>query len=174
MYDNINLNRTFFRFLARDKFFIDMATGSKIGLINDEIYPGDYELNYTFLSNENASYLGMAEVYRESLSLKENQHRGDIPLKLEVIAQDYKPGLFGKKYLAMTKYQDLERIVQDLLLNGVGDLEISYIGWNRGGYFDNSPVKPRVANNLGGRNNFKSLLNYLDENNIDIYFYDNL
>ncbi len=173
MYDNINLNRTFFRFLARDKFFIDMATGSKIGLINDEIYPGDYELNYTFLSNENASYLGMAEVYRESLSLKENQHRGDIPLKLEVIAQDYKPGLFGKKYLAMTKYQDLERIVQDLLLNGVGDLEISYIGWNRGGYFDNSPVKPRVANNLGGRNNFKSLLNYLDENNIDIYFYDN-
>ncbi|MDD4000613.1 MAG: DUF5696 domain-containing protein, partial [Bacilli bacterium] len=39
MYDNINLNRTFFRFLARDKFFINMNTGanSTIGLINDDI-----------------------------------------------------------------------------------------------------------------------------------------
>lgn len=172
MYNNINLNRTFFKYLARDRFVVSMSTVNSISLINSEVYPNDYEVKYTFLQGNEASYIGMAKAYRENFELKPKV-ASDIPLKTDFIAQDYKPGLFGKKFVTMTSYRDVKEIVADLLANQVKNMEITYLGWNKGGYFDNLPLKPKIARRLGGKQAFQELMDFLDEQGIELYSYQN-
>jgi len=174
MYNNLNLNRTFFKYLARDRFLVFMTTADRnsISLINSEVYPTDFEVQYTFLAKDDANYVGMAKAYRENLALK-SQTPGDIPLKADVIAQDYKPGLFGKKFITMTNYRDLQSIVGDLVSRQVNNLEITYIGWNKNGYYGNLPLKPKVSRRLGGKKDFNMLMDYLDELEIELYSYQN-
>ena len=174
MYNNLNLNRTFFKYLARDRFLVFMATADQnaISLINSEVYPTDYEVQYTFLPKDQANYVGMAKAYRDSFALKK-QTPGDIPLKTDFIAQDYKPGLLGKKYIAMTSYRNLKDIVTDLISQQVKNMEITYIGWNKNGYYDNLPLKPKVSRKLGGKKEFSKLMVFLEEKGIEIYSYQN-
>lgn len=173
MYDNINLNRTFFRFLARDKFYLTLNVGDTIGLIEEEINPGPYRQRYTFLRGDEASYLGMAETYRRSLGLESLGETGDIPLKLDIINQDYKPGLFGKNYIEMTTYDQVQTIIRALLDKEVKDMEVTLIGWNKNGFYDNTPITPRPAGNLGGKSKFKALVALMQNHNLDLYVYDN-
>ena len=113
MYGNINLNRTFFKFIARDKYNVKMASSESgnITLINNDIYSDKYQLTYTFLNGTNANYVGMAKKYQEGIDFKENNL--NKAMKLDVVAQDYKKGLFGKNYITMTSYKDLLTILED-------------------------------------------------------------
>lgn len=175
MYENVNLNRTFFKYLTRDRLLVFLSSDSSnaISVINEQIYPSDFEIKYTFLDGLNASYVGMANAYQQNLNLKPLEKSPNIPLKIDVIGQDYKPGLFGKKYFVMTSYLDLKNIVNDLMINHVDNLQITYLGWNKNGYFGNTPIFPQPSRLLGGEKDFFTLTNYLKENNIAIFYYNN-
>ena len=172
MYSNIGLNRTFFKFIARETFNIKMATSTtgSIRVINSDVYNNKYNVKYTFLNNENANYVGMAKAYKENFNLT---YASNATLKLDTLAQDYKPGLLGKNYLELTKYRDLQKIVEELQKANVNDLTVNYIGYNKNGYIDNSLSKLKVDSSLGSKKEFKSLVDYLQENNVTLNLYNN-
>ena len=173
LYSNINLNRTFFKFIARDKFNVAMASSSSgaLTLINDEPYTNLYRLNYSFLHADKASYNGMADTYRSKLSFREQDTSST--LKLDVVMQDYKKGLFGKNFITMTSYSDLLSILKDLKSQGIENIEVNLIGYNKNGYFDNMQAKIKLASRLGSKKDYQALVDYAASNNISLYYYSN-
>lgn len=162
-YSLIPVNTTFFKYYVRDTFTVNMSQGTMY-LLNEAPYPSDYSLTYSFLSGEKANYVGMAECYRESLGLDDSGGGSDIPLRLEILGIDYKPGLFGRNYVTMTTYLDALEIIKDLENSGVNNFNVTYLGWNRGGYFNKGATTARTSLLLGGKNKLLEFSNYLKEN----------
>ena len=161
-YQLIPINTTYFKYIVRDTFTVKMSQ-STMTLLTDEPYPSDYSLAYSFLSGDDANYVGMANCYRESLGLSDKEYgNNDIPLRLEVLGIDYKPGLFGKNYVEMTTYLEALEIVKDLEESDVSNFNLTYLGWNRGGYFNKGGTTARSALLLGGRKKLLELSNYLN------------
>lgn len=165
-YSNGTFNTTFFRFNTRDMYLIELSNNTNLEMINSENYTYDYSLKYSFLSNENANYVGMANRYREDLGLTKNNNSGDISLQLDMLGVDYKNGLFGKDYVTMTTYEDALNILKDLKHSGVEKINLNYIGWNKGGYFNKSAMNTSLHSSLGNKNDFKRLGTYINENNM--------
>ena len=167
-YSLIPINTTFFKYIARDTFSVKLSQ-DEMHLLSEEPYPSDYSLSYSFLRGDNANYVGMAKCYKESLGLEDNVDAGDnIPLRLEILGIDYKPGLFGKKYVKMTTYSEALEIIKDLESLGVNDFNVTYLGWNRGGYFNKGGTKARSALLLGGKKKLVALSSYLKDNGYEI------
>ena len=169
MYGNLPLNTTYFKMITRDNYLINFSDNSQLNLVNDVCYPNDYSLKYSFLSGENANYVGMANKYRESLGLTANNNSGDIALQLNVLGVDYKQGLFGKNYVEMTKYEEALNIVKDLKHSDVNVL-LTYLGWNKGGYFNDGANNGKIHRSLGNKKALKELISYMDEYNMEIDF----
>lgn len=172
-YKNIPLNTTFFKVGVRDQFMVSLSSSSPMSLINDEPYPNNYTLKYSFLNNENANYVGMANEYSSNLGLENNISNSDIPLHLNILGLDYKEGLLGKNYIEMTTYSDALNIIKDLNQNSVKNFQISYLGWNKGGYFNDGASNAKATSNLGGKSKLKKLNEYLSENNFSIDYTTN-
>lgn len=172
-YNSYTINTTFAKWIVRERYTIQTSSNSSdsFQLINMDPYPSDYQIEYHFLSGAEASYSGMAKAYREELDLQ-SQSSTEPTINLSIIGMDYKSGLFGKNFVEMTTYEDVERIVSELLSSGVEDIEMVYMSWNKGGFYDNTPVKPVVAGSLGGKKAFQSMMAFLAENDIEIRFYN--
>ncbi|NLG82896.1 MAG: hypothetical protein GX490_10350 [Bacilli bacterium] len=174
-YNNVRFNTTFFKDIVREKFVVRMSTTDTTGLpiITEKPYPSDFIVRFSFLSHEDANYVGMAKKYRDNLELKTVRPQENVPLRLDIIGLDFKPSLFGKSYITMTTYKDVIAIMDDLNKQNINNVEVIYIGWNKGGFYDNTPIKPKVARQLGGKDDFLAMQKYFDEHNLDIFYYDN-
>lgn len=172
-YNSYQFNTTFAKFIVRERYSIQTSSNEtdSFQLINQEAYQSDYTIEYHFLANEAATYSGMAAKYRTLLDLESKAITPAVNLAL--IGMDYKNGLFGKNYVEMTKYNDVQDIVSELVSAGIDDMNLLYLAWNKGGYYDQSSSKVKVAPNLGGTKDFKEMLAYLDSLGIDIAFYSN-
>lgn len=166
-YKNIPLNTTFFKLCVRDTFMVSLSS-SQMTLINDNPYPNNYALKYSFLNNENANYVGMAKEFAKNLSLYEQVNNSNIPLHLDILGLDYKKGLFGKNYIKMTSYKETKSILNDLKNNDVNNISVSYLGWNSGGYFNDGAINAKAASKLGGKKELQRLNEYISENNFSI------
>jgi len=174
-YNNMDINTTFFKYLLRDKFLVRMRStdSSGIALINTDPYPFDFEARYTFLSGMDADYSGMAKVTRDLLALSNRQASDSVPLRLEVIMQDFKPGLFGKTFVPMTRYEDVQQIVSSLKEDGVGSIEATLVGWTNRGFFDDNAKRAIPANRLGGTKAFSSMRTALEAMDVRLYVQTN-
>jgi hypothetical protein len=163
-YNNVDINTTFFVYRTRDRSIIRLSGGdtSTIPLINKDPYPFDFEMLYSFLSQEQASYSGMANRYRENLNLDYIEENQSISVHLEVIGIDDKPSLLGKSNVKLTTYSELAYIVEDLGMLGQNDLLISYRSWNQGGFFGSNPNKFNPSSQLGGKKQFNHLMSVLN------------
>jgi len=166
-YKNSPLNTTFFRLGVRDTFMVTLSSSS-MTLINEDPYPHNYTLKYSFLSNDKANYVGMAKEYASHLDLEKDIESGDIPLHLTALGLDYKEGLFGKNYIEMTTFEDTKNILSDLKENKVNNIHLSYLGWNKGGYFNNGAINAKAARTLGGTKDLQSLNKFIEENNFTV------
>lgn len=163
MYSLVPINTTFFKYYARDTFTVELSQETRF-FLNEEVYPSDFALSYSFLSGDEANYVGMANCYKESLGLTGNNlENSNIPLRLEILGLDYKPGLFGKNYVEMTTYSEALDIIKDLEQANVLNFNITYLGWNKGGYFTKGATNAKAASSLGGKNKLNKLQYYLNE-----------
>lgn len=162
MYNNIPINTTFFKLITRDTFTIEISSGQVITLLNDEPYPNDYGIKYSFLRGDAANYVGMAKAYRTNLGLNQSPPASPAaPLRLQVLGLDYKHGLFGKNYRTMTTFAETLDIIRALEENGVANFQISYLGWNKGGYYNRGKSGRKIAGRLG---DLKPLVTYVEAN----------
>lgn len=166
-----NLNTTFFNYLVRDIASLKLSGGSvnQISMINKDPYPFDLEIKYTFLQDDQASYVGMANVYKKDLEITNNE-KLRFDLNLAMIGHDEKPYLFGKKKVILTTYNDALEILTNLANDEVS-VNGNYLSWTKSGTFGNNPYKFKLASNLGGKRAFKNLLTKTaDLENVNLSF----
>lgn len=136
-----------------------------------------YSVRYIFLNEDENSYVGMADKYREYLQEKEEfpQEKTDknFSMALNFIgAGTKKKGILGipmKVNIPFTPFNSVIDSVETLKSEGVDDFVVKFDGWMNGGIFGKYPASPKPAKSLGGKKGFKNLISYLKENFIDFY-----
>ena len=137
---------------------------------------GDYEVQYSFLSGEQATWAAMAGLYRKTLSLKQNAKSPRLMLTLYGAGQRDATfmGVPYQKDFAMTSFADAKEILSDL---DDADIPVSlrYVGWNDAGVQNKKvPISYSPSGVLGGKGGLKKLTGSLDSFDADAYFDINL
>lgn len=97
-------------------------------------------LRYTFLADDEATYIGMANAYRDYLEANdlisniEYSGQQDIPMLLDCLMEESVKALIGTQNQVMSRYEDVKGWAEMLLENGVENLILSLEGTARGGF----------------------------------------
>lgn len=131
----------------------------------------DYDIDFTvsFLSNEDANYVGMAKVYKEylvneSLLTKQIEINDNIGLHLDILGSDIEVGIFFNKLQKMTKIEDILDINNELEKNDIDNIFYTLRGFNKGGM---------LAADYENYTFNKALGDYKDLKNLDVMYYYN-
>ena len=130
----------------------------------------DFSVDYHFLYGGKANYAGMADTYRNHLSLNADVSAPKLAITLYGAA--YKKSSFMgipySKDIALTSFDDVVDILSDF-----GDTKpvVNLIGFNGTG-IDNIKIKSKLspASVLGGKSGFGRLDDYLKKNSIEAYY----
>lgn len=124
----------------------------------------EYRVRYTMLTGKKASYVGMADLYRDYLveekGLTKRETAASLNVDLLACAETDANflGFTYKKKLAMTTYDQAAEIIKALQEAGVDNVSTRLMGWTNNGLVNRSPsVKAQPLSKLGGKNDFLSL-----------------
>ena len=164
-----NYHKSYLTFNYRQKYTVATSAGKNIPMISDKTNC-NMSVDYSFLGNEEANYVGIARKYQESLI--EDGVLGDATLSestrmhVEAFGREYEEGLIGKKYVNMTTINDLVDINEELSINGIHDILYTLKGYYKGGYSGAKPTNVNFEGSLGS-------LHKLDNNSMEYYLYYN-
>lgn len=157
--------------------FYRMENKMTFGLIrhSEVILGDDAEIDYVFLSGEEADYSGMAAAVQERFLAQADrlEEQTDIPLYLETYGSINKvERFFGfpvnvKKTL--TTFEQAQEMLEEFRAGGVENLNLLYQGWFNGGMRYSTPTSISVQSELGGKNGYQELVDYTRANEIGFY-----
>ncbi len=141
------------------------------------MYEGDFVVRYSFLSGDNANYMGMANYYRDYLiskyKLEPMVYQDNIPFYLELVgAIDKREPILGiarDVIHPLTSFQQAKTILQDLSGQGIDNIKLKYSGWLSGGLNHDYPIKASVEKVLGKVDELQSLSDYMDAYGYELY-----
>jgi hypothetical protein len=138
----------------------------------------DIDITYDFLSGDNsdgfsADYVGMALKYREYLLendlLEEKQFAyNDIPIRLDFLMSDVEKGVAGFENMVTTSPAGVDRILSDMMDNGITNINSGLLGWNDGGMTLGDPSKTDFTRQIGRERDFRELIESYNELGVDI------
>lgn len=139
--------------------------------MSEEIYKGDIQIRYSFLSGDKASYSGMAELYRNRLvaenKLQPLKDDDRLPFYLDILGTvDKRKSFLGVPYssvVSMTSFEQASQMAEQLKSDGVDRLLMRYTGWFGNGVNHQTPVKLKVDSELGSKSSFIKLANQLEQ-----------
>ncbi len=122
----------------------------------------DINFNISFLSNDNANYVGMAKTYKDYLVesgnlTKNNDVNDNIGLNLDVLGSDYEEGIFFNKNYKMTTTKDILTINDELTSQNVNNIFYTLRGFNKGGYTKAAYNNYTFNTSLGSYKDLKDL-----------------
>lgn len=163
-------------------------------VVSDRKYTGNYKIRYVMLEDAslaakqgeeykyyNASYMGMANAYRDYLYedgqltlLTDKDVEADIPLYLET---------FGtidttEKFLSfpitvetpLTSFENLKTMYTNLNeKGGISNINFKLSGFANGGMSATVPSKVDIQDKVGGDKGFKEFLSFAETNKIGVY-----
>lgn len=151
-------------------------------------YSGSYRIQYTLLGTDNsdgtksyaASYVGMAQVYRDYLEktgqitrLTSEDVNSDLPLYLETLGTDYMEDTFLSVpiyvNIPLTTFDDVKTIYDELSDAGITNINFRLTGYYNDGLLNTYPSKVDISGAVGGSSGFKDLLEYAKDNDFGIY-----
>jgi len=170
--DNTKFNRISSKFNVRRiyKNIINKA-GDGNDTISDEMSTSNFKVAYHFLSDEEASYVGMAKDYRDHLiseGVLTNQEKvvdDQIPLQLSYIMSDQQPSFIGTTKVTMTTIDQVKSAYDTFKASGITNQQVTLMGWSRDGFVDRAPYRTRVTS----RNDYEDLASYIIEDGNAIY-----
>ncbi|MGG1553399.1 DUF5696 domain-containing protein [Paenibacillus ferrarius] len=132
----------------------------------------DRVTRYYFLDKGHTDYVGMASRYRqylmEDLGLKRITPKSkDIPLFLSILGADREKGLLMDRYVKATSFSEAMQMVQELNGLGVYNMNVTYLGWQKGGYSSLGGYLP-VDDRIGGKAGLKNFIDYAHELDIPV------
>ena len=123
------------RFLYRERYNMQISRSRAVPTSEAVPYFRDLSVRYYFLSGEAASYMGMAEKYRENrvenglLDKKDTSYKS----RLDFLGAEAEAWLFGQRSVSMTSISEMEEIISRLAAAGRSDILAIYKGWQPGG-----------------------------------------
>lgn len=155
----------------------DITGSNKIQLFQPRIYQGNFKIRYSFLSGQDANYMGMAKWYQKYLvdkgKLTKQKGNKQLPFYLEVVGAIDKPdnfvGIPYKGIEALTTYKETENLLSKLKSSGVSNLKLKYTGWFNGGVSQTAASSLNLISKLGGNKGFNDLIKFTTANNIDFF-----
>lgn len=105
--------------------------------IDDEHTSINYELTFSFLSNDEASYVGMATDYRDmlidegTLTDREQINDDQIPIQLSYIMNAHESAFIGTKRIEMTTPEQVSQAYTYFEEEGLTNQLISLLGWSK-------------------------------------------
>ncbi|MCD4826484.1 MAG: hypothetical protein K8Q99_01730 [Acholeplasmataceae bacterium] len=170
-----DMNWTYVTYEFRSSYtqFLNQSQTSSIRLIQENRSQYDIKQTYQFLTNDQANYVGMANLYQEHLvsnyQLERLNALQNISLHLDVLAAENKKALIGRSTFSMTTTEELQNIINDLELNNITNLDITYHGYGNDGYSFNAPNYNKFEKKVGSKSDFIDLNNSLS-NAVDLFY----
>lgn len=153
---------------------VSMGSTQNIYISDENRYTCDYSVDYYFLTGEKANYTGMAEIYRNYLSSKgfktEDKKEEKIAVQTigaALIEKDFL-GIPYKSEMVFTSYEDAMNILKDLKEEGIENLSLSMLGWEKKGLDATISNKIRFSSKQGGKSGFKDLAEYCQQEGISL------
>lgn len=143
--------------------------------ISKSTLSSDMIANYYFLTGDEASYSGMAKIYREYLiqkGLKKNIDRGNDFVVTLLGSLKMKTTFLGIPVTSvkpLTRFSEASKIIGELKDRGIDNISVRYIGIDSGGYMDTVTNTLKPERKLGGAKGLKNFLKYAYDNSVDIY-----
>ncbi|NLM49967.1 MAG: hypothetical protein GX196_03325 [Clostridiaceae bacterium] len=142
------------------------------------IIPNDRQMRYVFLTGEDSDYSGMARAYRKYLVETGNinnvlKDATAMPFGLDLFMGIKEDRLIFDKYIPMTTFANAEEIYNLLIENGVQNINLNLIGWNKGGYGE-YPQTFKPDRRLGGVRGLKKLAETVTQSGGSIFLEGNL
>ncbi len=166
---------SFFELVYRHQY--EQPTSRNLGSIvtvQKDMVPIDAEIEYTFLNNEKANYVGIANDYRQknlaSGKLTSLSQSEDIPIKLDFIMTEQEPGFLWNKYIDMTHTDNVMHHLDALTDQDIDNVTVGIKGWSRNGYTGTSP-NYFGFDRYSKKSGYKALISYLSDRDLSYYFH---
>lgn len=132
------------------------------------------QVEYHFLSKNQASYVGMAGEYRQLLAARnpgftQNTPVEHIPLKVDALMAEPAKSLFGNKTLVMTTIEDANRWADELLSEVEGELKLTLYGFEKGGLNGHKLGDFAVESKVGSKRQLTDLSKKLESSGSRLY-----
>ncbi len=145
----------------------------------DELFDYDIDLTYHFLYGDGsdgtppADYTGMARAYRDHLMntgvLKtRGAEKEDIPLRLDFIMADAENGVILTRQVTVTTTEDVRAILNDVMENGIENINCGLIGWQSKGESLSRPDQDRYSASVGSKGSFEKLIRDFRDRGVEI------
>ena len=177
---NSTYNLCSFTFMLRgtDTFYMSGNTSDKLTVFESGgIKSDDIELLYYPISKEGASYVDVAECYRNYLmneaGVEVRAKADSAPMYIDLYGgtEKKKPvlGVPVTMKQSVTKYDEAVEIIKSLKQNGVDDMIVSYNNWTNDGIQNKIDTGAKSSGTLGSKRDFNDLKNFLDSGNSALY-----
>jgi hypothetical protein len=148
---DFNFSYVSFNYRTTYRQFLNQAKTSSVNLLQKDATPIDLGLHYQFLTGSDADYVGLANQFADWRFASEPQATTltSVPLHVDILALETKPGLFSREKVVMTDVDGLIDIVDDLRTHVTEQLMLNYLGWQQGGYSYTAPEYQQLDASLG-------------------------
>ncbi|HEX7056902.1 MAG TPA: DUF5696 domain-containing protein [Bacilli bacterium] len=165
-------NYAYASFAIRGEDTLELYKGDKVDeiqLLTESRYEGDLQIRYNFLTGSDASYSGMARLYRNKLVkdgvLKPRKAKKNLPFYVDILgAVEKRKTFLGVPYkglVPMTTFAEAGEIADKLKSSGVSNLQMRYLGWFNGGLNHKIPERVSVEGKLGGKSGLRQLASHI-------------
>ena len=168
-----------FTFILRNKDTYSMKGSSEKLTVfeSGEIKSDDIEVRFYPLEKKDISYIDVAERYRQYLTeecgtekrTSENYNSLYIDLYGGTLKKKSFLGLPVTSKQPLTSYSQAEKILKLLKESGVDRMNVNYRKWTDDGIKGKTDTAEKPSGKLGGRSEFKKLLQFAENNNIALY-----
>ncbi len=157
------------QFIYRQRYIQLVSQSSGIPKIQEERASFDARVRFIFTSGEDADYSGLAKEYREYLLNvgRLSESAGDYRMRTDFFGGDLEEAAIGKRYVAMTTLDQMQKITDRLAEKGIENPLIVYRAWQAGGCFGDLDTDGKLASQLGSKKQLQNLL----EAGMDIHLY---
>ena len=169
---DFNFSYVSFNYRTTYRQYLNQAKTSSVNLLQKNATPIDLGMHYQFFSGLEADYVGLANRFGDWRFANEENSIAltSVPLHVDVLALETKPGLFSREKVVMTDLQDLIGIVDDLRTNVTDQLMLNYLGWQQGGYSYTTPQYQQLDSSLGDLNDWQSYQQSFGDDNTVLHF----
>lgn len=158
------------------------TTGSAVWTVqSDRRYTGNYTLRIFPITGDGADYNDMAAEIRDYLietgtfekMTAENDKSDDVSLYLETFGTikttEKFIGFPVEMQTPLTTFEQTREMLEELAQSGVENINVRLTGWYNGGMEHTAPAKLKVEKSIGGKDGFKELAEYAEENSVSLY-----
>jgi hypothetical protein len=171
-----NASRASAEFLYRRQASIPRRRTLFVNRIEDDWMRGDRQVRFYLLNGDDASYSGIAKIYRNYLMKDKGMKRLGKELPRQILTFYHgitRRSSFREDMVPMTTFDNAIEITKGFLDAGVKDLDIQLYGWNDDGDRGRWPRRYPAEEAIGGNDGLRNLTAWAHKNGVRVFLYDN-